>query len=485
MYGIRPLIYLILLVCNRAVSLIIDQTHIQKCQLDSNFSCHFPRLYITEGHPHFQPIADNIDIITTVSFKQSLVPIITEDVFNAFPNLQTYNGESTSCRAIAEGAFINATNLEIVRLSENNFTEIKAFSFTGATNITSVSFKYNQVVRIDENAFSNLLELESLDLGHNLLVTVPATTFHNNRKLKVLYLNGNLLEYIEPGLFDNLTELRWLSLSVNRLRAFPVTHLVNSANLEILWLYSNHLSDLNAEKMVKHFRRLTKCHINDNYFRCDRLEEILSVFHLHHVNETMNPYSIPRPRPYITRKLNFDAHSSVDCITEEQYFLEGTTPMKKELISRFIFGSIILTTIICVIICMNGIIFIVVRRHIKMLDKKIESLTHKMAYLPNNTDDKTDERDKTFRKSNNNEDKRGSTEIIYAKYDSLRGSSNESVYEIAAQNDLPDPFVYRTANNNVSIRDISKEGEDLEPIIVTVKTETEDSTYKMPMRSLF
>lgn len=157
------------------------------------------------------------------------------------------------------------TNLKVLYISENNFTELKPLKdskqliefeansnnlndisesmFTYNENIKCVSFKNNNITSISYNSFSSNNNIEQLYLSHNHIKDIgfiplgtnlrildlrynkikdlPRKMFLNCPNLAELYLQGNVISHIEHFTFLQCHKMRITNLAINQIAEFP------------------------------------------------------------------------------------------------------------------------------------------------------------------------------------------------------------------------------------------------------------------------
>lgn len=235
------------------------------CSLsDFGKTCTITGLKLTKEDYQFTPVASNPSIITKFLMTDSTVPIVTNSICTAFPNLVKFDTQRDSIEEIHEDAFQNCPNLEYV------------------------DFDYNGIGDLKRNTFANL------------------TT------LRTLYLYEANIPFITDGLFDDLTNLKNLFFRRSGLTELPSEAFQSLQSLEILSIYSNNLFELDVNNILKYTPNLKTIRLNDNYFMCSRLKEILSVLRRNNVNVESDTTS--RDRPHYPEKVD-----GVYCLTDSQW----------------------------------------------------------------------------------------------------------------------------------------------------------------------
>lgn len=206
-----------------------DENKYTSCHVHlDNTGCLLSDVFLTKENYHFTPFADevNSDQIKKVRILSGEVPKLGGCICNAFNNLDE----------------INLYNL-------------------GLEEIT-------------EEAFRNCKELTSLVLTKNKLSQLEPNVFSVNTKLAELYVTDNQLD---ERVIDALPEsLKILQLGDNKLKSFTLNKTL--PNLRTLILTANELTDLDTGNLIQNLPELQNLFINDNDFKCDRLQQIRDEF---------------------------------------------------------------------------------------------------------------------------------------------------------------------------------------------------------------
>lgn len=146
------------------------------------------------------------------------------------------------------------------------------------TNLKVLEVYFADVQEITEDAFSSCTKLETIDFRYHKLTTLKPDTFQPAKNLTFLRLDAGELTNLPLNIFRDLTNLTVLSVAENKLGLFPSLLVKDLSNLTELWLYSNQLIDLDPQGLLRNLPKLQKVYINDNDFRCDRVQPIVRAF---------------------------------------------------------------------------------------------------------------------------------------------------------------------------------------------------------------
>ncbi|XVF83122.1 hypothetical protein PTKIN_Ptkin16aG0107800 [Pterospermum kingtungense] len=146
----------------------------------------------------------------------------------------------------------NATNLELVELSDNNFGGILPECISNlSTTITFFSMQRNKIVGRIPTGFGNLINLEVLMAGGNQLSGSIPPVIGRLQKLKWFVLEFNSISGAIPPSLGNLKMLLELYLNDNNLQGEIPPSLGNCKNLIEFSLSNNNLSGSIPSQIVE------------------------------------------------------------------------------------------------------------------------------------------------------------------------------------------------------------------------------------------
>lgn len=219
---------IVILILFSIIKLSLQEKPVFKCELSGDI-CTFRNVVLNFSHYEWQPASDNPTVVTTVQFKNSVIPIVTKGLCELFPNVRKLDLEQSNVKSVAEDAFQACLELDYLRLSGNNIEQI----------------------------YSNTLKY--------------------NRKLSILALDRNRITDLHDDLFLNLEKLEDVYLEENNLTEFSPKLLRNNEQLKALLLQTNDLSDIDAEKIVEDHPKLEAFTVTDNEIHCTRYVHITNM----------------------------------------------------------------------------------------------------------------------------------------------------------------------------------------------------------------
>lgn len=185
----------------------------------------------TASEKHFQVIPHmGVSEIDVVQFENSKLEILTGDICEALPFLDTYWAESLG------------------------------------------------LISVDANAFEKCTKLKMIFLDYNSLTTLPSGVFDFNVALTEVYLLGNKLSKIDENLFKNNLNLERISLSYNQLQEFSFsTEMPVMTKLTLIYLKENELTDVGVETLLEKCPYLHRIDLDDNKIACERQQQIIDA----------------------------------------------------------------------------------------------------------------------------------------------------------------------------------------------------------------
>lgn len=172
------------------------------------------------------------------------------------------------------------------------------------------------IEEIDGNALELCNSLTTLELNNNRIKAIPDTLFTRPYP-QVVQLANNLITRISKDAFASL-ELELFNLAGNNLNVFPIDYFTN-AQFRWLLLQSNQLVDLDVDKLVRRFPKLSEGGLiyGANDIACSRVEEINGILKRNSINykpiEGYHPY-YPKVRYY-----EEDEVDELPCIPDRAY----------------------------------------------------------------------------------------------------------------------------------------------------------------------
>lgn len=170
---------------------------------------------ITGDH---RPNQTNSDV-TAVTFQLSKIPFVVPEIFSTFPNIFYYYVRDAGLNRIQSFAFVDAANVEAIRIIENPLTSIEAFAFTGATKLRDLILEKNAIHSIHEQAFIGTCNIDWIMLNHNAIQDLPPNVFRPLQNIQDLYLYNNTIQRIDGRTFASNSKLKIINLKGNEIHA--------------------------------------------------------------------------------------------------------------------------------------------------------------------------------------------------------------------------------------------------------------------------
>ena len=170
--------------------------------------------------------------------------VLPDGVFQGMTNLETLRMRNNNLKVLQPGVFHGLTNLQTLDLDGNKLKKLSPGAFDGLTNLEELDLSHNELKKLPPGVFDGLTSLKTLNLGGNRVKKLPPGVFDGLTSLKTLNLDGNKLRKLSPGAFDGLTDLEELDLSHNELKNLPPGVFGGLTNLKTLNLGGNRVKKL-------------------------------------------------------------------------------------------------------------------------------------------------------------------------------------------------------------------------------------------------
>lgn len=173
----------------------------------------------------------------SVYLQHNHLPLLTNDICDAFPYIKIFVANRSKISTIAKNAFMNCRDLLVVDLNQNELTELDSGLFAG------------------------------------------------NKELSTLILYDNKMSVLDPGIFACTPQLKSLVVAKNFLTEFPVDRIGGLTEVTSVNVQENLLEDLDDETMIERFPKLEQVSLcpNDEIPR-DRLMEIIENYSSRGIN---------------------------------------------------------------------------------------------------------------------------------------------------------------------------------------------------------
>nr|XP_023029691.1 insulin-like growth factor-binding protein complex acid labile subunit [Leptinotarsa decemlineata] len=229
----------------------------------------------------FEPVEDLVNV-SYIQIIDEQIPVLKKNAIHSLPKLVDIVLESNNIAEIKPGAFLNLTNLYLLKIRYNSIRNIQEGVFNGLP-LTELSLTNNSIETIHPRAFDDMPNLSVLFLNENkitllstewfknspnvgmlnfeknYITTIPLKVFQNVkgehliRNINVLtniLLNDNVIRKIEDGAFDALETLGWLFLHKNEIEDISEESLGSLRAIEWVRLDHNKLKCV-PEKLVQ------------------------------------------------------------------------------------------------------------------------------------------------------------------------------------------------------------------------------------------
>lgn len=249
-----------------SLSFFIFQTTVESiptydCQRYSEY-CEFEDIILSLTDYEWEVDDWDINGVTHVKFENCQITVVTNNVCNAFKKLEYYALNEQKVQIVLEDAF---------------------------------------------HACERLIELY---LCQNQIKKIHPNTFLNNKHLKILYLFENEISEIGK-VFDKLTDLRYLTLGINNLTEISADVVKHNKDLNTFLLYSNELSDVPVENIVKKLPLLRNFDFSYNELSCVRVVEIVKILKKRGII-FFSEYLNNKSRYYTQKKVFENQHCNTD-----------------------------------------------------------------------------------------------------------------------------------------------------------------------------
>lgn len=182
--------------------------------------------------------------IDCVSFRQSEIHMLPQDVFAKFPYLKYVDVELSQLKVIKADNLRGAEELRYFLARFNGISSLESETFLQAPKLKFILLQFNQISNIHAQAFKGLDALEALYLDDNRITTLSEYTLDYLPSLLHFSMSFNNLTSIPNDLFMKTTRLETLNLGHNLLQYFNDTQFEYLPNLERLHLDHNNFKKL-------------------------------------------------------------------------------------------------------------------------------------------------------------------------------------------------------------------------------------------------
>ena len=162
------------------------------------------------------------------------------------PNLKELYVYQNSIITIPELYFKHLHQLEILKVSTNQLTELNPFTMGMSRSLKQLIAFTNNIIGLSDRSFRNMTNLERLELYSNRITEFNVellTGCHGFPNLKYLYLKGNRLQFAANISFHPMANLEELQLTNTSLKEVPILK-ANQTKLTHLYLDINQITNV-------------------------------------------------------------------------------------------------------------------------------------------------------------------------------------------------------------------------------------------------
>lgn len=210
-----------------------------KCIKDKNTdtSCYLYRLQLTSSTKNFKLIPHRSAYhIDKFGFRRSSVEVLTSDICEALPHIETFSAPETD------------------------------------------------IVSVEKDAFRKCIRLTDINLSENLLKTIPVGVFDSNKRLENLWLHNNQLNELDLRIFKNNINLEGLFIERNQIKNLSyLNEMPKLRELKKFVLSVNQLPDINIEMLLEKCTNLESIDLTENKISCERQYEIYRLLRLNNI----------------------------------------------------------------------------------------------------------------------------------------------------------------------------------------------------------
>lgn len=209
---------------------------------DRGLQCEFNNIFTSNTTEVI--VTENNELIDAVSFRQSELYSVPENLFNKFPNLKHLDVELTQMKEILSENFRGANELKYFLARFNEISILRNQTFLFSRRLKFIVLQYNMIEIIDSGAFEGLEKLEALYLDYNKLKTISPGLLDSVRSLVHFSVAYNSLASVPELLFSYNEKLETLNFGHNLLESFDGNQFKYLPNLEHVQFDHNKLKEL-------------------------------------------------------------------------------------------------------------------------------------------------------------------------------------------------------------------------------------------------
>lgn len=220
------------------------------CDISTAEECLLTGLNLTRDEPEFDievPLPAIPGLIRKFEIQDSTIPVlIIKRVCKELPLLWT------------------------IRVNNAEVEEVQSDTFEGCNRAIELYLTNNKIKTLPSTMLNNM-PLNVVSFANNSIREIPETLFSSKNGFNFvgIKLSGNKLERLPDALFENVFSLGFLALSDNKFQEVPYQVLNSSAELTSFLIYSNDITSIDIDRILKASPALQYFEFNDNYLRCE------------------------------------------------------------------------------------------------------------------------------------------------------------------------------------------------------------------------
>ena len=192
---------------------------------------------------------DGLPNLHTLDLGKNKLRNLLPNTFDGLNSLVELHMYGNFFETLPKGIFKNMRKLEIINLSDNNFTgkALPGDLFKDNVQLVVVIISKNKrnMTSLPNGFFANLTKLQSVYLKEDGLTSLPENLFRGTRNLKLIRIYKNFLKMLPSEIFKDTKELLLIDLSCNNLYYLPDEVFLELGKLQSLDLSVNHLTRVN------------------------------------------------------------------------------------------------------------------------------------------------------------------------------------------------------------------------------------------------
>lgn len=158
--------------------------------------------------------------LESLDLRLNQIKKIDERGLQGLEKLKTLSFAENQISEIPTGLFAGLKRLSVINFRANNISEIKRGVFP-EVQLTELNLDSNSISRIEDGAFADVYVSNVVHLSNNKLTQLRAGMLKGFRSVKAINLANNLISQIDPKVGEDLFLVRDLNLNNNLLTVIP------------------------------------------------------------------------------------------------------------------------------------------------------------------------------------------------------------------------------------------------------------------------